>query len=392
MSDSTVMNITIVIIAVGGNIFVAFVVIKMSTWAIFAKGWIGKAAGALNAKTNGFTNKAKEYGENRSFYQRRQMARDSRNQERRRAHVEDYAGAITDPGRRGRSLRRRAAGGFTAQVAGVFGRDVNAAGQQRVLQAAQDIQRKQRHEEAERAAKRMKDAGFRGDTDNLAVATAAEGSLVRSAASGQMIEVTHADRQAAINNLVQQGRTSEIRRLEGFDVNTGASTTPAGRAPLPGIARRDGQGGAVTDLHRMLDHAYEDYGSKLGDKAPDLMPDRRTTLGMAAFTDLKPDDVAGWHHSTAAAAGRWYGATTDAQGNALDAATITTRQTERDRMLRSFATASQNSSTRAKLSPDQVARVRDIAQQAVTAGTYDRTTVNQIQDVYEQMGGTGPRF
>lgn len=390
MEQPEITSIMLLVLVLFGQIGVAFAVIFLFKWAMFSKGWLGRASGAISSKTRGLTEKAKDFGENRNFYQRRQMASDARKQERRRANVEDYAGAITDPGRRGRAIRRRAAGGFSGQVAGLFGQEVNAAGQQRVLQAAQDIQRKQRHEETDRAAKRMKDAGFRGDNDNLAVATAAEGSFVTSAASGQTIAVTHADRQAAINNLVQQGRTSEIRRLEGFDVNTGDAIPRA----VPGAARRDAQGGAVTDLHRMLDHAYEDYGTKLGDKAPDLMPDRRTTLGGAAFTDLKPDDVAGWHHSTVSAASRWYGATADAQGNALDAATITQRETDRDRMLRAFATASQNSSTRAKLSPDQVARVRDIAFQAYNGGTgtYDRTTIDQIQDVYEQMGGTGTRF
>jgi hypothetical protein len=206
MSDSTVMNITVVIIAVGGNIFVAFVVIKMSTWAIFAKGWIGKAAGVLNAKTGGLTNKAKEFGENRDYYQRRQMARDARNQEKRRAHVEDYAALASSDTWRGRRLRQRAAGGLKGQLF-----NSNQAGQERQRLAAMGQLEKFEHEETAQAAGLIEANRVTapGELQSLAAGGIAKG------VDGREISArgNHALQRAAIQKIIDAQDAEQLENL-----------------------------------------------------------------------------------------------------------------------------------------------------------------------------------
>lgn len=374
MSDSTVMNITVVIIAVGGNIFVAFVVIKMSTWAIFAKGWIGKAAGVLNAKTGGLTNRAQKFAENRGIYQRNQAARNQREQERQRRAVEGVARVATNEGWRGRMFRRKAAGGLSAQVMGTLTGDrfgANIAGQERALQNAQDQQRKLRHEEADRAAKRMVTLGIEGDTDleNIArgggyvdpgtgafVSTGQFNQTRGGMATGVSLQVGHAEQQAAINALVAQGRVGRLRDLEAVSAR-GAGGTPR------------------TELHHMLDEAYTTTSNKIGDKAPDLMPNRRATNGVAAFTDLQPKDVSAWHQSTVLAAEHYYNAAP--AGNA-----------EKDQALRAFSEAAGNTSTLASLSPEQVTNFRNMMERHIAAGNVVSNNVRTaINDAYTRKGG-----
>lgn len=346
------------IIGVILEVGIGFLTIKIFMDLVSAK---SKMLGNLRNGAKGLTQKARERAERSNFYQRRKMADESKLQEQRRGNVEDYARRISGTRRRDVLLRRRAAAGVTGQLF-----NANRAGQERQLQAAEDVLRKQRHEEAERAGKRMKDAGFRGDDAYLDIARSPVGRQITSP-TGQVMSVTHADQQAAINNLVQQGRTSQVRGLE-----------------LAGGAR--GAGGAATsDMHTMLDHAYEDYGSKLADKAPDLMPDRRTTNGLAAFTDLKPDDVSQWHHSTVAAARAYYASPQ------LDSSGIDQAPAYRDQMLRAFTQAAQSPSTRSKLSLEQVAQVREVMRDAIASGRpVDPGVRTEVNNTYRAMGGTGP--
>jgi hypothetical protein len=190
--------------------------------------------------------------------------------------------------------------------------------------------------------------------------------------TGVELLVGQAERQAAVNSLVQQGRTSQIRGLEGFDEN---GLLAAGATPrLPG-------GRPATEMHRLLDHAYEEYGSKLGDKAPDLMPNRRTTNGVAAFTDLKPEDVTAWHHSTVTSARNFFN-TPRLDQNGVDQAPA-----NREQMLRAYSQATQSPATRAKLSLDQVTRVRQVLNDAQAAGFADANVINNINDMYTTLGG-----
>lgn len=110
--------------------------------AMVSKSALGRFAGKLDSSTRGLTNKAKDFGENRNFYQRREMARNSRKQEQRRANVEDYAALASSDTWRGRQLRRRAAGG-------VFNR--NQAGQERQRLNAVAQLEKLEHEETQQA-------------------------------------------------------------------------------------------------------------------------------------------------------------------------------------------------------------------------------------------------
>ncbi|HVI68825.1 MAG TPA: hypothetical protein VM581_00015 [Magnetospirillaceae bacterium] len=313
----------------------------------------------LRNGAKGITQKVRDRAERTNFFQRRKMADEAKVQEQRRANVEDYASRIRGQGIRSTLLRRRAAGGAVGQVF-----NTNRPGQERQLQAAEDVLRKQRHEEAERAAKRMKDAGFRGDDAYLEIARSPVGRQITSP-TGQVMSVTHSDQQAAINSLVQQGRTSQVRGLEAFGGARGAG------------------GAATSDMHTMLDHAYEDYGSKLADKAPDLMPDRRTTEGLAAFTDLKPDDVSQWHHSTVSAARAYYSTPH------LDAGGVDQSPAYRDQMLRAFSQATQSPTTRSKLSLEQVTQAREILHDAVASGQpVDPIVSGHIETTYTQLGGT----
>jgi len=355
------------------QVVMGFAAIFMFKFAIVAKGALGRVAGKLNDSTKGLTGRAKDFGENRNFYQRRQFARDARKQEQRRANVEDYAAMASANTRRGHLLRRRAAGGLVGQVL-----NTNEAGQQRIGQAADDQLRKQRHEETQRAGQRMSHMGIEGDADLLAIANTPAGTAFQQArmnAAGVMaptgveVRVGEAERQAAINNLVQQGRTSQLRGLEA-------------------TAARGPGGQPVTEMHRMLDEAYQEHGAKLADKAPDLMPNRRASEGLAAFTDLKPEDVTAWHHSTVDAAAGWYGSTVDARGNALTTPQINERVASRDQMLRAFSAATQNTSTRSKLSLEQVTRTRAMMNDALASGaTVDGTVQNHINKMYTDLGG-----
>ena len=115
--------------------------------AVVSKSALGRFAGKLDAGTRGITNKAKEYGESRNFYQRRQLARDARKQEQRRANVADYATQITGDDWRSRQLRRRAAGGLAGQLL-----NTNQAGQERQrLNSVGQLERFE-HEETQQAA------------------------------------------------------------------------------------------------------------------------------------------------------------------------------------------------------------------------------------------------
>ena len=89
------------------QIVVGFAPIFLFKMAVVSKTALGRLAGKIDASTKGLSNRAKEYGESRNFYQRRQMARDARKQEQRRANVEDYASAVSGSGFRSRLLRRR---------------------------------------------------------------------------------------------------------------------------------------------------------------------------------------------------------------------------------------------------------------------------------------------
>lgn len=137
------------------QIVVGFAPIFLFKMAVVSKTALGRLAGKIDASTKGLTNRAKEYGESRNFYQRRQMARDARKNEQRRANVSDYAERITGDNFRSRLLRRRAAGGLRGQVVGTLtgGRqEVNAAGQQRQYVSGLSQAEKQEHEEAQQAA------------------------------------------------------------------------------------------------------------------------------------------------------------------------------------------------------------------------------------------------
>lgn len=345
-------------------------VVAVGTVVIFQKTLQAKSNLVGNAfnRTKGLVNRARERAQNSTLYQRPKMARERRTEERRRSATEDYARAMTGRGPGSALLRMRAGG-------------LQSAARQRALQSAEDILRRQRHEETERAAKNISRLGFEGDADLMGIARTRTGGTYYSERLGRSVEVTEAVRQAAVNGLVQQGRTGQVRDLETYDEATG---TVHNYNTRQGGHLRGRGGAAETDLQRMLDHAYDDYGTKLSEKAPDLMPNRRASEGTAAFTDLQAADVAAWHASTVTAADRWYTATRDAGGAALTPAEITRRQNERTRMLRSYAEATRSPGTRQKLSLDQATRMRDIAAAVLPAGDVTRAA---IEEIYTALGG-----
>lgn len=356
----TVQNIGQGIVALLPIIVIPVGMYKVVQWSFSARAGLGKLTGSLTDRTKGLTNKARERAQQSNLYQRPQMAKDFRKQERRRANVEDYAQRVTESSR----WRRRAAG---------VG---NTAGQQRALQSAQDILRKQRHEETERAAKNMAQRGFEGDADFMGIAQTETGRNYTSARTGEQIQVSEAVRQAAINNLVQQGRTGQVRELEAAG---------GGRAP-GGVAR--------TDLHNMLDHAYEDYGQKIAEKAPDLAPSRRASNGAAAFTDLQAGDVTKWHHSTIDAAEGWYTSPTmvDPTTNQvvpITAAERTSRQAARRQMLNSYKIAL-GTEQRSSIGVDQIRHLERIfrADPTLAADPSMADAHAAIMDRYNEVGAT----
>jgi hypothetical protein len=115
-------------------------------WAFAARAGLGKLTGNLTSKTQGLTTKARERAQQSNLYQRPQMARTFRKQERSRGNVEDYAATMTNAsGTRIGALRARM---LQRKAAGVG----NAAGQQRAYVSGLSQQEKQEHEEASQAA------------------------------------------------------------------------------------------------------------------------------------------------------------------------------------------------------------------------------------------------
>lgn len=375
-SPSGVMGMLVDIVALVLQIVLGFAAIFLFKWALVAKGALGKVAGGLNNATKGLTGRAKEYGENTGFFQRRKKAGETRQQERARRNLTNYAQAINPDANAGRIqraraalLRRRAAGGLTGQVFGT-----NQAGQARAQQTAEEFLYKQRMEEANRASRRMAASGFGGDTDYERIASAAEGTTLTSN-TGQTMLVTAADRQAAMNKLAETGRVSPLRRLEAFS----ATATQAN----PNNVARGAHGAPQTEMQRMLDDAYKEYGAKLGSKAPDLIPDRRSTDGYAAFTSVNPSDASQWHHSTIGAARNYY----NNPQAAPDGAPVNVNQ-ERSQTLRSFSTASQSPATRQNIDIDQATQMRAMMQEAQAAGTdLPQNVIDNINDIYTHLGG-----
>lgn len=354
------------------------IVIVKTTLA--AKAGLGRVINGAEKMGQGVTGAARNRAQSSNMYQRRQMIRQARDNERRRGNVASYTELMTGDGVRSELARRRAAGGLAGQLF-----NTNQAGQERILTSAQEQLRKEQNEEAHRAAQRMTSLGIEGDDDLARIARMADGQVFRQTrngvATGTTMQVNRAERQAAIEELVKQGRVGELRRLEAV----GPARGPGGR-PNPN-----------NELHELLDEAYKEHGGKLGDKAPDLMPNRRATNGVAAFTDLKPDDVTGWHHSTVSAARNFY--STSRMVEDVDPATGLGLGTfhdqapaDREQMLRAFGQATTVPSAKSKMSLDQVRQVRNVLRDAqaaaIASGTvFDTTTAGQIETMYKDLGG-----
>ncbi len=319
---------------------VGFSTLFLFKWGLMAKTALGRFASGVNNGTKGLVNKAQERAQETPFYQRRKLSRDFRKQERSRAGTEDFAQKLEDSPR----WRRRAAGTF------------NRAGQQRAEYSAQEIRRKARREESQRAAQQMLRSGLEGDVDLEGIARHTIGSTFTSAthtdASGRpsSIVVTEAARQAAIEGLMQQSR---IKILRGLEADGG------GRGP---------GGSARTELHKVLDDAYEQYGSAIKDKAPDLLPNRRASEGKAAFTDLQPEDTAGWHSTTYDTSERYY-------------QTAPAGAVERRQMLGATAAAMRSPAMRSKFNASKMESLRAIvAANPGAASATDEATMKAMAD------------
>jgi hypothetical protein len=320
----------------------------------------GFITGVKNA-SGGLKQKAQDRAQQTKFFQRRQMAKDFKTSERKRAGTEDFAERVQNSSR----WRRRAAG---------IG---NTEGQTRALQNAQDTLRRFRHDEAERASKDLARQGFEGDTDFMGIARAGVGGTYTSTRTGQTIQVTEATQQAAVNSLVQQGRVRPLRNLEGElmgrDPVTGLDVVNPAAAGTGG--RRGPAGQPTQAIHEVLDRAYEEYGGKVAEKAADMAPSRRASGGSAAFTDLKAEDVVSWHETTVDAAERYYADPARAGATAVD---------DRNQMLRSFVAAIKEPSLRGKIGPTQIqALQRAIASNPGSLSTAD---VKVVSDRAAELG------
>lgn len=168
----TIQNIGQGIVALLPIILIPIGLYKAVQWGFSARAGLGKLTGNLTDRSKGITNKAKERAEQSNLYQRPQLAREFRKQERRRANVEDYAERITGNGVRGRMLRRRAAG------AG------NAAGQQRAYLSGLGQMSKQEHEEASQAALVLEHNGVNSPMQLAAVAAGGVATGINGQVSG----------------------------------------------------------------------------------------------------------------------------------------------------------------------------------------------------------------
>lgn len=318
----------------------------------------GGISAKLQAGARSLSQAAKSGFEKTSFGQRSQMAKQSRENLRKRKVQTSFSENLTKAGPRGSFARFRAGG-------------VSTTGRQYAQQAAEESLKKEQAAEAQRASSRMTTLGIEGDDDLFSIASASIGDTYEQERKGQKtgvtIKVTEPEKQAAINSLAQQGRIKKLRELEA-------------------VSSRGPGGTPQTQLHHMLDEAYKTPGNKVADKAPDLMPNRRATEGTAAFTDLQMKDVAAWHSTTFAAANDFYSNPAAHGMSASDASA------EREKMLRSFSLATQNTATANSLSIDQVKAAKAIMDAHPPT---DATVIDNINGMYEKLGGSinnsGPR-
>lgn len=219
--------------------------------AIVSKSALGRFAQGLNSKTQGITNSAKEFGESRQFYQNRQMARDQRKQERRRANVSSYAETVSGDGWRSRALRRRAAGGIAGQVIGAASggrRELNQAGQERQYVSGVSQLGKLEHEEASQGATLIEHAkvtspgqlaeiaagraatGISGQTisgaNNRALQTAAIQKIINAQDAGA-IESMFMDSAVDKNMLV-----GELQKEQNYSTSKGAGAHFVSMQPM----------------------------------------------------------------------------------------------------------------------------------------------------------------
>jgi|GEM_PF-6398624 len=204
-------------IAVSGLLLqsaVGFAAIFLFKLAIVSRSVLGRMAGKLDGATRGITNSAKDFGESRNFYQRRQFARDARKQEQRRTNVADYAERITGDNARSRLLRRRAAGGMTGQVMGSITNDragANQAGQQRQYAGGVAQRERLEHEEVQQGSMLIEATRITSPSQlaNLAAggtATGIDGRTI-SAANNRSLQL------AAIQKIIKAQDAEQIENL-----------------------------------------------------------------------------------------------------------------------------------------------------------------------------------
>ncbi len=279
----------VVVFAIGIKAASAVVAVKIFMDLISAKSKIfGKALGM----GKGAIDAARKRAEGTNYYQRRQMAKEARQQERRRGNIKDFADRLSGDRRRDVLLRRRAAGGITGQLF-----NTNQAAQERIRQTAEEQLLKEQREEPNRASQRIRSAGLTGDVSHVRSAATKAGQTITSP-TGQKVVVSEAMRQAAINNLAAAGRIKELRALENNDLAylrkaTGDPTF----VPTADLSARGPGKAPVTETHQMLDRAYTENRTPISNKAPDLLPDLRGNLDIP-FTGLKPGEVSTLDPST----------------------------------------------------------------------------------------------
>lgn len=194
----TVQNIGQGIVALLPIIVVPVGMYKVVQWSFSARAGLGKLTGNLTDRSKGLVNKARDRAQQSNMYQRPQMAKEFRKQERRRANVADYAERITAEGWRGDRLRRRAAGRG------------NAAGQQRAYVSGLSQQEKQEHEEASQASLVLESNGVNRPMDLAAIAGGRAAAGINGTVSGTG---NRAMQQAAIQKIIKAQDAQAIESM-----------------------------------------------------------------------------------------------------------------------------------------------------------------------------------
>lgn len=259
------------------QILAGFAVIFLFNGALAARAALGKLSGRLSGATKSFSNRANERARQSGFYQRRDMARNQRRQERQRSATEGYAEAIT--GGNGSRWARLRARRLQQRAGGML----NAAGQQRAYVSGLGQVEKLESQETKDAQFVMEKSGITSPRD---WARLAAGQSVQGA-NGAVVDGSNvAVQRAAMQRIIQAQDSEQLENMFMDDhVNQEmlheevqknfAGVKAAGAHLVKLDVKRDSQGRALRDTNgNLLTYSQDEMRVQAARALADLSPEK----------------------------------------------------------------------------------------------------------------------